>query len=135
MTLQEFAALPHRFRWGGMGGDDCTTFCATWLQESIGIDPAASYRGTYSTAKGAHDILTRAGGVVAFAAKTLEPLGFKRVQNPQDGDVGVVKAIAGMDGTISEICAIKFGPLWMMLGPSGVVAKQMNHVAAWRFTG
>lgn len=135
MTLQEFVALPHRFRWGGMGGDDCTTFCATWIQESIGIDPAASYRGTYASAAGANDILTRAGGLVAFAAKTLEPTGFKRIQHPQDGDVGVVQAPTGIGDGLVEVCAIKFGPLWLVLGPAGVVAKKLNHVAAWRFTG
>ncbi|MDW9814298.1 hypothetical protein GOC60_05140 [Sinorhizobium meliloti] len=132
MTLHEFLTLPHRFRWGGMGGDDCTTFCGTWLQESVGVDPAEEYRGTYSTAKGAHDILTRAGGVVAFAAAALEPMGFKRVQYPQDGDVGVVKAPTGLDGETKEICAIRFGPLWALLAPSGVVAKRLDHVAAWR---
>lgn len=135
MTLHEFLALPHRFRWGGMGGDDCTTFCATWLQESIGIDPAADYRGTYASAEGARAILDNAGGAVAFATKALEPLGFHRIQHPEDGDVGVVKAPIGAGQGISEICAIKFGPLWVVLGPSGVVAKKLNHIAAWRFTG
>jgi len=135
MTLREFLALPHRFRWGGVGGDDCTTFCATWLQERTGIDPAESYRGTYASAEGARAILARAGGTTAFAAKALEPLGFRRIQHPEDGDVGVVTAPAGVGHEISEICAIRFGPLWAVLGPSGVVAKRLNHVAAWRFTG
>lgn len=131
MTLQEFLSLPHQFRWGGVAGDDCTTFCGTWLRESVGVDPAAAYRGTYSTAEGAHDILARAGGLVAFAAAALEPLGFVRTVDLQDGDVGVVLAPAGM-AEVKEVCAIRFGPLWALLAPSGVIAKKLDHVAAWR---
>ncbi|UFX03428.1 hypothetical protein SmedWSM1115_07180 [Sinorhizobium medicae WSM1115] len=131
MTLQEFLALPHQFRWGGVAGDDCTTFCGTWLRESIGVDPAEAYRGTYSTAEGAHDILARAGGLVTFAADALEPLGFVHTVDLQDGDVGVVLAPAGMVG-VKEVCAIRFGPLWALLAPSGVIAKKRDHVAAWR---
>ncbi|MDW9415141.1 hypothetical protein GOB15_12075 [Sinorhizobium meliloti] len=130
MTLQEFLSLPHQFRWGGVAGDDCTTFCGTWLRESVGVDPAEVYRGTYSTAEGAHEILARAGGLVAFAAAALEPLGFVRTEDPQDGDVGVVLAPAGMAG-VKEVCAVRFGPLWALLAPSGVIAKKLDHVAAW----
>lgn len=131
MTLQEFLALPHQFRWGGVAGDDCTTFCGTWLRESFGVDPAEACRGTYSTAAGAHDILAQAGGLITFAAAALEPLGFIRTDVPQDGDVGVVLAPAGMAG-VKEVCAIRFGPLWALLAPSGVIAKKLDHVAAWR---
>ncbi|WP_322884279.1 hypothetical protein U8C35_09515 [Sinorhizobium medicae] len=131
MTLQEFLALPHQFRWGGVAGDDCTTFCGTWLCESVGVDPAEAYRGTYSTAEGAHDILAQAGGLVSFAAHAPEPLGFVRTVCLQDGDVGVVLAPAGMAG-VKEVCAIRFGPLWALLAPSGVIAKKLDHVAAWR---
>ncbi|MDX0759812.1 hypothetical protein GOD80_26170 [Sinorhizobium medicae] len=131
MTLQEFLSLPHQFRWGGIAGDDCTTFCGTWLHESVGVDPAEAYRGTYSTAEGAHGILSQAGGLVAFAAAALEPLGFVRTADLQDGDVGVVLAPAGM-AAVKEVCAIRFGPLWALLAPSGVIAKKLDHVAAWR---
>lgn len=131
MTLQEFLGLPHQFRWGGVAGDDCTTFCGTWLLESVGVDPAEACRGTYSTAEGAHDILARAGGLVAFAAAALEPLGFARTDDPQDGDVSVVLAPSGMDG-VTEICVVRFGPLWALPAPSGVIAKKLDHVAAWR---
>lgn len=131
MNLQEFLALPHQFRWGGVAGDDCTTFCGTWLRESVGVDPAEAYRGTYSTSDGARDILTRAGGLVAFSAAALEPLGFARTEELQDGDVGVVLAPVGID-KVKEVCAIRFGPLWVILAPSGVIAKKLDHVAAWR---
>ncbi|KQR27247.1 hypothetical protein ASF91_19730 [Rhizobium sp. Leaf155] len=132
MTLLEFLALPHRFRWGGMGGDDCTTFCARWIESLTGIDPAAPFRGTYRDAEGAARILSAAGGPVPFAARMIEPLGFIRVQHPSDGDLAVVTAPAGISGEITQICAIRFGPLWAALGPAGVLAKRLDHVAAWR---
>lgn len=131
MDLHEFLALPHQFRWGGVAGDDCTTFCGTWLRECIGFDPAQAYRGSYSTADGAHEILERSGGLVSFAAAALEPMGFTRTDEPRDGDVGVVLAPAGID-KVKEVCAIRFGPLWAILAPSGVIAKKLSHVAAWR---
>lgn len=68
---------------------------------------------------------------MAFAAAALEPLGFVRTDDPQDGDVGIVLAPSGMDGG-KEVCAIRFGPLWALLAPSGVIAKKLDHVAAWR---
>ena len=131
MDLQEFLAQSHQFRWGGVAGDDCTTFCGSWLRESVGVDPAQVYRGTYSTAEGAHELLARAGGLIPFAATALEPLGFIRTDEPRDGDVGVVLAPAGM-AEVKEVCAIRFGPLWAILAPSGVIAKKLDHVAAWR---
>ena len=132
MNIHEFLALPHQFKWGGMGGDDCTTFCSTWIMESQGFDPAENHRGTYQDALGAFRIITRAGGMVRFAAKALEPRGFVRIQNPEDGDVGVVKAPVGMDEDLKEICAVRFGPLWATLSPAGVVVKKLEFVAAWR---
>ncbi|MFA1625235.1 hypothetical protein ACDY96_21335 [Rhizobium mongolense] len=59
MNIHEFLALPHRFLWGGMGGDDCVMFCASWVADQTGIDPAAHVRGTYGDEEGA----------VAFVAK------------------------------------------------------------------
>jgi hypothetical protein len=136
MTLHEFKALPHRFGWGGANGrDDCTTFCATWISEQIGIDPAERLRGTYRTEEGAHALLDAAGGLVPFMAGHLEPIGFVRVNDPQDGDVGVIDAPVGLNGETKEIGAIRFGPLWLTLSPCGVVGKKTDFVAAWRFAG
>ncbi len=131
MILRHWLDLPHRFRWGGMGGDDCTTFCASWVAEVLGVDPAERLRGTYSTQEGAHAILNAAAGLVPFMASHLEPLGYQRVDAPQDGDVGVVLAPVGTDGDFREIGAIRFGPLWAVLGPHGVAARRLDPVAVW----
>lgn len=135
MTLHEFRKLPHRFRWGGVSGDDCTTFCARWIDYAIGVDPAASFRGAYSDAAGAERILTQAGGLVAFADRHLLPCGLVRTDDPQTGDVGVIVAPSALDGEFKHIAAIRFGPLWMTLSPAGVCARRADFIAAWRMPG
>lgn len=134
MTLREFLALPHRFRWGGVGGDDCTTFCASWIEEQIGIDPAEQLRGTYRTEEGAHALLAASGGLVSFMASHLEPIGFQRTDRPADGDVGVVEAVTGANGAVGMVGAIRYGPLWAILGPGGINAKKTEFIATWRRT-
>lgn len=133
MTLHEFLALPHRFRWGGSSGDDCTTFCATWASELTGTDPAEDLRGTYRDGDGAHLILNKAGGIVPFMAGRLLAAGFAPTTAPMDGDIGVVRAPVGVGEGHKEIGAIRFGPLWAMLAPAGVVARRVECVAAWRY--
>ena len=132
MTLHEFLRLPHRFVWGGVGGDDCTTFCARWIEAVMGVDPAASFRGTYSDAEGAGRLLAGAGGLVAFADRHL---GLARTDDPQTGDVGVIVAPSALDGEFKHIAAIRFGPLWATLSQAGVRARKAEFVAAWRIPG
>ncbi|CDN52543.1 Hypothetical protein RG1141_CH01780 [Neorhizobium galegae bv. officinalis bv. officinalis str. HAMBI 1141] len=130
--------------WGGDGKahpsdpmgriyNDCTTFCASWAAALTGVDPASALRGTYRTAEEAHAIVEAAGGHIAFMTSHLVPLGFSRVQNPVDGDIGCVVAPAGVEGDFAEIGAVRFGPLWVSLGPAGLVGKRLNTLVAWRF--
>lgn len=135
MTLHEFRCLPHRFRWGGLSGDDCTTFCARWIEYSIGIDPAAPFRGSYTDAAGAEEVLRSFGGLVAFVDRHLAAVGLERTDEPQTGDVGVIVAPSALDGEFKHIAAIRFGPLWMTLSPAGVCARRADFVAAWRVLG
>ncbi|WP_313526378.1 DUF6950 family protein [Shinella sp.] len=145
LDIHEFARLPHRFMWGGTGKphnadpearlyNDCTGFCATWIENLTGSDPAADFRGTYSSAEEAHAIVDAAGGLVRFAERYVEPLGFNRVREPQTGDVGVV--LAPVKGAVSkEICAIRFGPIWLALSEAGVSGRRLDIVAAWTLAG
>lgn len=133
MELREFLALPHLFGWGGAVGDDCTTWCASWVYRRIGTDPAAGYRGTYSSALGAHRLIKAAGGLVALIDGSLTPLGFTRTDTPSPGDIGVVRAASFEDQAETEIAAINFSKTWAMLSPGRVVAKKAAMVAAWRF--
>lgn len=132
MEIHEFLACQHRFRWGGVDGDDCTTFCASWVAARLGIDPAEELRGSYRDAESARAIIDREGGLVALFGSKLETLGFVRVDQAQDGDIGVVVAPSGIDGSLVEVGAIAFGPLWATLAPSGVAAKKLEAIAIWR---
>ncbi len=131
MTLKEFLLLPHEFKFGGWMGEDCTTLCASWVRESTGVDPAASFRGTYSSVRSANALIKAHGGMVRLYEDSLIPLGFRRTEAPIDGDIGVVTAPSGIDHIINEIGGIRFGPLWAVMAQRGVVAKKLEYVAAW----
>lgn len=135
MNIHEFLALPHRFRWGGMGGDDCMTFPATWAMESIGVDPAERWRGTYRTREDAEKIKDKLGGAVGALGGAFMAIGAVPTDNPQDGDVGVVVMLSGetiADSKMTRVGAVRFGPLWAAISPAGVIAKKAECVAAWR---
>ncbi|MER8532125.1 hypothetical protein NKH61_05135 [Mesorhizobium sp. M1005] len=136
MTLEQYIRQPHRWRWGGMGGEDCTTYCAAWVFEATGKDPAADLRGTYSTYEDAEAVLQAAGGVESLVAAKLGALGFQRVQQPQDGDIGIVRTLTGFDAdglVVRDIPGIKFGPLWAVMSARGQMAKKLDWTGvAWR---
>lgn len=46
------------FEWGSF---DCVTFAGNWKTLVTGVDPLASVRGTYSTERGALEIIVRLG--------------------------------------------------------------------------
>ncbi len=135
MDIHHFLALPHRFRWGGVGGDDCMTFPASWALMCAGIDPAEDLRGTYRTREEAHAIIANHGGELAFMDSHLTKIGAKRVQHPETGDIGLIKAMTGetaADQLETQIGAIRFGPLWTCIHPAGIRATPAEFIAAWR---
>jgi hypothetical protein len=140
MNLHEFLRLPRGWAWGGVCGDDCTTFCASWVFDATGKDVSAGLRGTYDTAEAANAIVEAAGGIEAFVAARLAPMGFKRVQQPQEGDIGIVEGLTGFDldgANVKLIPAICFGPcagglLWAVMSARGPQVKKLNHSMAWR---
>lgn len=135
MDIHRFIALPHRFRWGGVGGEDCMTFPARWSLESIGVDPAEELRGTYRTRDEAHAIMASYGGALEFMGAHLSKIGAKRVQQAETGDIGLIKATIGDsydDQTQALIGAVRFGPLWACIHPGGVRAMVAESIAVWR---
>lgn len=131
MKLRDWLELPHRFRWGGLGGDDCLMFCASWIAEVTGDDPAFDFRGSYSTEDEAKAILAAHGGTIAFVDFVTARAGIRRTDDPQSGDIGIIRAPSWLGGAVTEIGAIKFGPVWACLGPGGVVGKPAEFIAAW----
>lgn len=131
MTLHEFVALPHRFSWGGAGGDDCLTVLGRRTEDRFGFDPIAHLRGTYSDEDGARRILAQAGGPVPLVGKIAAIAGFERVDGGfKDDDIAVVRArsVSGF----SDMGAIRFGPLWLVMSHLGLIGKVAEPIAVWR---
>jgi hypothetical protein len=133
--LKHYFSVCTKFSWGGLGGEDCMTFCATWVSSVLGQDPAESFRGTYSTEEEAHLLAERHGGMVAFADELLLPIGLRRTLTPRTGDVGIINVPYDVRGNTKDVAAIRFGPLWAFMSPVRVVARRVdNCVASWRVT-
>ncbi len=138
MDIQRFIRLPHRFRWGGVGGDDCMTFAASWVQARLGVDPAADLRGTYSTRLDAMTIIDRHGGYTGFMDAHLLPLGLRRIAGDEEvstGDIGLVSMEAADEAGAPEmvtIAAVSFGPNWLTVAPSGIIARRATRLQAWK---
>ncbi|MBN9255279.1 MULTISPECIES: hypothetical protein [unclassified Mesorhizobium] len=146
MNLETFIRLPRLWQWGGtpvtfdvdgvptlFPGEDCTTFAASWVKAVCGVDPAADLRGAYDTAEGANAVVASAGGIASLVESRIEPLGWRRTEIVGDGAIGIVSAISGADQTLKEIPAIRFGPLWAVMGPRGAMAKKLDWTGvAWR---
>lgn len=60
-----------------VGVSDCCLFCADWVQELTGRDPAENFRGSYATEAEMAAILERYGGMQALVSHLLkiEPKG------------------------------------------------------------
>lgn len=135
MTLQEYCALPHRWAWGGIGGHDCTTFCADWVFRRTGRNPGAGLIETYASADGAQEIIAAAGGIEQLVGDRLSACCFERTDDPQTGDIGIIAVPTGFEAdrlAVKEIPAIRFGPIWLAMSARGPVGKSAEHVAAWR---
>lgn len=51
------------FAWGV---NDCAMFCADWIHTATGVDPAAEFRGTYSSEAEADAVLARFLGSIEY---------------------------------------------------------------------
>lgn len=73
-------------------------------------------------------LLKAEGGLEAYARRLMLSIGWREVDDPKRGDVGVVD-IPGMGLT----CAICLGSIWMAKGARRVITIEAQHVAAWSF--
>jgi hypothetical protein len=110
-----FAALVEsvRSRQFAWGSHDCCLWAADAVLATTGHDPAAQWRGVYSTESAAHDLVASLGGLPAVAGLggvEIDPL-FAIA-----GDVGLVR---WPDGVVS--LGVSSGDLWMCVGDSGLV--------------
>lgn len=127
LTAHLHEARRTAFAWGAR---DCSLFVAEWVRSQRGADPAAVWRGHYRTELGAARKVTRAGGLVAVFAAALEPIGLERTEAPVTGDVGVI--LASTPRGLRPAGAILAGRRWVTRGKTGIVALEVEPLAAWR---
>lgn len=125
ITLQEFLldAASKPFKWGVC---DCCLFAADWILAARGVDPAADFRGTYSRACTANDLLILEGGLIKLTGKQMAALGFVLTDDAQAGDVGVVETMLG------PTAAIRTASAWACKTQSGIATGPFKVYAAWR---
>lgn len=131
MTLDDFmrAAAGRSFQ---LGEWDCGLFCADWVKAQCGADPAAEWRGRYSTFSGLMRILRQRGGLIGHFDLCLAGVGIFRTDEPRRGDVVVVATPepTGIEGAIVR------GSSVLMAGRNGGIIVRARRVApilaAWR---
>lgn len=105
------------------GSNDCGLFMADWVKIVTGIDPAAAWRGKYSSP---YD-LAKIGGLETLALAGAMKAGLERTTHPERGDVGLVNMPWGLTG------AIKTEDGWAMLCKEGlVITRAAKFRMAWR---
>lgn len=140
MDIRDYVRMPTRFAWGGVDGEDCTTWCATYARLLTGLDPAQGFRGSYGDRQGALVLIARHGNLLGLVGPILSDHGWKRVQQPESGDMAIIHAVTGaIDGqpVYGNIAALRFGPLWSVMseaGPSGVAERKARLIACWRWS-
>lgn len=130
MSIGEYLkqATRLRHRWGET---DCCLWPADWVLQRRGFDPAAQWRGRYSTEEQALEFVTEAGGMVKMWSSVLPML--DRVDEPRDGDVGVV-LVSGVRGPVANGSIYAAGR-WSFLADRGLIrcTVQPEFVKAiWR---
>ncbi len=135
--LADFIEASRRRPWR-WGEHDCTLFGADWIVQRIGRDPAETWRGGYATARECRDLLDSHGGLLAIVRDSLAMIGLRETDDPQTGDVGIVRAPAETpDGVMPrEIAAVRQGDMWVCRGiRPAIMADRFPTVAAWRVPG
>jgi hypothetical protein len=120
--LRDAAAMP--FVWGKT---DCLMFCANWVVDATGRDPAAHLRGFYHDQRGANRLQSPLGlaGTMRDCARRV---GLRRTREPKPGDIAVVRGT--VPGTC--ICAIRVAGGWVVKSESGLArVPEARVMAAW----
>jgi hypothetical protein len=108
------------FAWGVQ---DCCLFAADAVATITGRDPAAAWRGTYSTALQAARLVAELGGLRAIgtmAGPGIPPL------SARVGDIGLVQSHG------QALLGVCTGPCWLVPAGAGLAAHDLSAAhAAW----
>lgn len=124
--LTQAASEPWEWGWS-----DCSTHVADWVLGQTGIDPMAEWRGCYSSAAEAGELIDEAGGLEALFARGLDPI-WNRRDEPREGAVGVV-SLPGEGGEPIDVGAVHTGRRWSLKSPRGLacITEPLAVRAIW----
>lgn len=108
------------------GRHDCALFAAGAVQAMTGVDPAAAWRGRYTTLRGGLRVLRRDGidGHVAAVSATLTEI------HPSRAQLGDIMGVPADDGEIA--LGVLQGEAVYVLAPTGMaLVPRMTAVKAW----
>lgn len=117
------------FVWGAA---DCLLSLADIIVEARGYDPAAPFRGRYTSRIGAIRITREYGGFEGALAAMAVDAGWREISPPSAkvGDIGVIQNASGAVGGVIRDCA-----LWVGRKDMGIHAFPVERIArAWRVT-
>lgn len=120
-------AMRTPFAWGTF---DCVLWLADWSVTRLGTDPAAAYRGRYSTALGAGRIVAEAGGLAQLIGREFRPRGWLDSEDLGPGDIGVIEVVT-REG-LRPTGALFTGRHWVTLAEGGLNALVTPALASWR---
>lgn len=134
MNLEEYldGVLRRKFKWGSA---DCCCFAFDWVRARRDVDPMEPWRGKYSDQASAIRQYAKSGGLDAVIAKRMDDLGFVRTDDPETGDVGIIRAPTGMRNgapVMGPVAAIRCGPRWLAMHLDGLVGYDFEQLAAWK---
>lgn len=107
------------------GASDCIMTVADWVVLNGHPDPAAPYRGRYSTARERRKLIAEACGIHSLMAGGAIRAGLAWTEQPQRGDIGLIRIDR------RNIAAICLGERWAMKGDGLVVAHADEVLMAW----
>lgn len=108
------------------GASDCMISCADYAYLRTGSDPAAIWRGCYTTREGALEIIAAAGGVARLMGLGLATIGATAIAAPGRGDL----VCAAMNG--EEIGGLCLGDVVAFRRPEGAIELSVRFL---KFSG
>lgn len=110
--------------WGQV---DCCLVMADWAIWLGQADPAADLRGSYMTEDGCREVVRRAGGLVPLIQVCADRSGWKRIDRPFIGAVGVI----GSRKVVNRQFGAIFNGRWMVRLEQGFVPFMAQPIAIW----
>lgn len=120
MNLGDYLKEAAGRRWDP-GTHDCTAWPARWAGVEL---------PRYSTDEEGQALIAYAGGLLPLWEGAIGER-FRRVDEPEEGDVGIIAAIAA-DHKVTAVGAIFTGKRWAFVTARGLVCASATPLAVWR---